>query len=84
MPATCQCCASTIRRRALSGNLLEASIGDWLEEAAAMLGLLGERRTLVVGSSMGGWIALVLARQLARAGEIDRLAGLVLIVRLST
>jgi pimeloyl-ACP methyl ester carboxylesterase len=61
------------------GNLLEASIGDWLEEAAAMLGLLGERRTLVVGSSMGGWIALVLARQLARAGEIDRLAGLVLI-----
>ena len=49
-----------------------------------MLGLLGERRTLVVGSSMGGWIALVLARQLARAGEIDRLAGLVLIVRLST
>jgi len=61
------------------GNLLEASIGDWLEEASAMLGLLGRRRTLVVGSSMGGWIALLLARQLLRAGEIDRLAGLVLI-----
>jgi CHAD domain-containing protein len=43
------------------GNLLEASIGDWLEEASAMLGLLGRRRTLVVGSSMGGWIALEVA-----------------------
>ena len=62
-----------------SGNLLEASIGDWLEEASAMLGLFGRRRTLVVGSSMGGWIALLLARQLLRAGKIDRLAGLVLI-----
>ncbi len=61
------------------GNLLEATIGDWLEEADAMLGLLGKRRTIVVGSSMGGWIALLLARQLARGGEIARLAGLVLI-----
>ncbi len=62
-----------------SGNLLEASIGDWLQEATAMLDLLGKRRTLVVGSSMGGWIALLLARQLLRSGEIERLAGLVLI-----
>jgi pimeloyl-ACP methyl ester carboxylesterase len=62
-----------------SGSLLEASIGDWLEEATAVLNLLGERRALIVGSSMGGWIALLLARQLARAGEIARLAGLVLI-----
>jgi alpha-beta hydrolase superfamily lysophospholipase len=33
----------------------------------------------VIGSSMGGWIALLLARQLARAGALERLAGLVLI-----
>jgi pimeloyl-ACP methyl ester carboxylesterase len=62
-----------------SGSLLEASIGDWLEEASAVLGLLGKRRALIVGSSMGGWIALLLARHLARIGEIKRLAGLVLI-----
>ena len=62
-----------------SGSLLEASIGDWLEEASAVLGLLGTRRALIVGSSMGGWIALLLARQLARADAIARLAGLVLI-----
>jgi pimeloyl-ACP methyl ester carboxylesterase len=62
-----------------SGSLLEASIGDWLEEATAILNLLGKRRALIVGSSMGGWIALLLARQLMRAGEIAQLAGLVLI-----
>ena len=46
------------------GDLLEASIGDWLEEAAAMLDLLLPRgRTIVIGSSMGGWMALLLARQ---------------------
>ena len=49
-----------------SGSLLEASIGDWLEEASAVLDLVGKRRTVLVGSSMGGWIALLLARQLAR------------------
>jgi len=61
------------------GNLLEASIGDWLEETSTVLQLLEDRRTVVVGSSMGGWIALLLARQLAQAGTLERLAGLVLI-----
>ena len=33
----------------------------------------------MVGSSMGGWVALLLARALAEAGESARLAGMVLI-----
>lgn len=60
------------------GDLLQASVGDWLEEAAAMLALTGERRLILVGSSLGGWIALLLARALAKAGD-TRLGGLVLI-----
>jgi pimeloyl-ACP methyl ester carboxylesterase len=60
------------------GNLLEASIGDWLEEAAAALRLIGGRRALLIGSSMGGWMALLLARALAQSGK-DQVAGLVLI-----
>jgi esterase/lipase len=60
------------------GNLLQASIGDWLEESTAMLGLLEGRRVILVGSSMGGWIALLLAHAIARAGGTP-LAGLVLI-----
>jgi pimeloyl-ACP methyl ester carboxylesterase len=61
------------------GDLLQASIGDWLEEASSVLDLVGRRRAILVGSSMGGWIALLLARKLAQVGALERLAGLVLI-----
>lgn len=63
------------------GDLLEASIGDWLEEASAMFRLLLAQtpRAILIGSSMGGWIALLLARKLAQEGALRRLAGLVLI-----
>jgi pimeloyl-ACP methyl ester carboxylesterase len=63
------------------GDLLDASIGDWLEEACFMLALLLARtpRAILIGSSMGGWIGLLLARKLAEEGALDRLAGLVLI-----
>jgi len=61
------------------GALLDATIGDWLEEAIAAFGLLTAGRVIVVGSSMGGWLALLLARHLVRAGRSGRLGGLVLI-----
>jgi pimeloyl-ACP methyl ester carboxylesterase len=61
------------------GRLIEATIGDWLEEANAVLELLGSRRAVVVGSSMGGWIALLLARRLAEQDKLQQLAGLVLL-----
>ncbi len=50
------------------GTLLEAAIGDWLEEATAVLDLIGARPIVLVGSSLGGWIALLLARALAQGG----------------
>jgi pimeloyl-ACP methyl ester carboxylesterase len=59
------------------GDLRDGTIGDWLEEAVAAFRLLEGRRAVIVGSSMGGWIALLLARHLAKEG--GRLAGLVLI-----
>jgi len=63
------------------GDLLRASIGDWLEEAECVLRFAGSKvaRMILVGSSMGGWIALLLARRLAERAELGRLAGLVLI-----
>jgi len=63
------------------GDLKHAAIGDWLEEAYVMLELLLAKtpRAIAVGSSMGGWIALLLARRLANEGALDRLAGLVLV-----
>jgi esterase/lipase len=60
------------------GSLLQTCVGDWLEEATAMLALAGDRRLVLVGSSLGGWIALLLARALKAAGDA-RLGGLVLI-----
>lgn len=59
------------------GDFALGTISRWLEEALAIF----ETTTgpqLVVGSSMGGWIALLLARALAASGG-RRLAGLVLI-----
>lgn len=61
------------------GDFLQASIGDWLEEAIAAWGRMGPEPRIVIGSSMGGWLALLLARHLASAGRAHELAGLVLI-----
>lgn len=61
------------------GDLLDATIGDWLEESIAVWELMGARPRIVIGSSMGGWIALLLARHLVRARRSHELAGLVLI-----
>jgi len=61
-----------------AGDFLAATISDWLEEAIAVFDRFTSGRQIVVGSSMGGWIALLLADALRRRGE-ERLAGLVLI-----
>jgi pimeloyl-ACP methyl ester carboxylesterase len=60
------------------GSLAEATIGDWLEESIAAARLAKSSKLIVIGSSMGGWLALLLARHLARSGA-NPLAGLVLI-----
>jgi pimeloyl-ACP methyl ester carboxylesterase len=61
------------------GDLTQAVIGDWVEESIAVWELMGRGPRIVIGSSMGGWIALLLARHLARQGRSHELAGLVLI-----
>ncbi|MDE2362819.1 MAG: alpha/beta fold hydrolase [Hyphomicrobiales bacterium] len=61
------------------GTFEEGTISRWLEEALAVFRLHTQGPQILVGSSMGGWIALLLARELARAGEQGRIAGMVLI-----
>jgi pimeloyl-ACP methyl ester carboxylesterase len=64
----------------LSGGRFEdGTISRWLEESLAAFRALTEGPQILVGSSMGGWLALLLARELERAGELARLAGMVLI-----
>lgn len=52
-----------------SGVFEEGCIGDWLADARAVLALTTGPQVLV-GSSMGGWIALLLARERPVAGLV--------------
>ena len=57
-----------------SGRFEEGAIGDWAEDTLAVVTALTSGALVVVGSSMGGWQALLLARSCP-----DRIAGLVTI-----
>jgi pimeloyl-ACP methyl ester carboxylesterase len=63
------------------GAFVDGTIGRWLEESLTVFDACCAGPQVVIGSSMGGWIALLLARELARRGDAKRatLAGLVLI-----
>src|SRR2546423_11885522 len=59
------------------GKFTDGTIGRWLEESVAIFERFCEGPQVVIGSSMGGWIALLLARELAKRGEgRGSLAGL--------
>jgi pimeloyl-ACP methyl ester carboxylesterase len=58
------------------GEFADGTISRWLEEARSVLDRFAPGRQVIVGSSMGGWIALRLAESLRDTG---RIAGLVLI-----
>jgi len=57
-----------------SGLFCDGCIGDWLTDAEAVITELTEGPVILVGSSMGGWISLLLAQRLGA-----RLVGLVTI-----
>ncbi|ERF84484.1 alpha/beta hydrolase [Bradyrhizobium viridifuturi] len=62
------------------GEFADGTIGRWLEESVAVFSQFCSGSQVVIGSSMGGWMALLLAREIARrGGRKAQLAGLVLI-----
>jgi pimeloyl-ACP methyl ester carboxylesterase len=62
------------------GAFVDGTIGRWLEESVAVFERFCVGPQVVIGSSMGGWMALLLARQIAkRPASRASLAGLVLI-----
>lgn len=61
------------------GTFVEGTIGRWLEESLAVYERFCEGPQIVIGSSMGGWIALLLARELRRRNAAAPLKGMVLI-----
>ena len=61
------------------GDFTEGTIGRWLEESVAVFTRFAQGPQVVVGSSMGGWIALLLARELRQRKGAAPIAGMVLI-----
>jgi pimeloyl-ACP methyl ester carboxylesterase len=62
------------------GAFIDGTIGRWLEESLAVFEQFCSGPQVVIGSSMGGWMALLLAREMAkRSDRRASLAGLVLI-----
>ncbi|WP_299887029.1 alpha/beta hydrolase [uncultured Ruegeria sp.] len=57
-----------------SGEFTDGCIGDWHQDTAAAISSLTQGPLIVVGSSMGGWQALLLARAMP-----ERIAGMVTI-----
>src|SRR6201993_3158439 len=57
------------------GAFIDGTIGRWLEESLAVFEQFCSGPTVVIGSSMGGWMALLLARELAKRATNASLAG---------
>jgi len=57
-----------------SGRFEDGTIGRWLDDALAVIDSETTGRLVLVGSSMGGWLSLLVALK-----RTERLAGLVLI-----
>jgi pimeloyl-ACP methyl ester carboxylesterase len=61
------------------GRFEDGTVTRWLDETLAVIRAATKGPLLLVGSSMGGYLALLAARALAQAGEAERLAGMALI-----
>jgi pimeloyl-ACP methyl ester carboxylesterase len=61
------------------GEFRAGTISRWLEEAIAVIDTLKPKKLVLVGSSMGGWIALRLVQELKKRKKAPKLEGIVLI-----
>ncbi|MDO9416433.1 alpha/beta hydrolase [Pararhizobium sp.] len=61
------------------GAFTDGTISRWLEESLAVIAHAGCPRIVLVGSSMGGWIALRVLQELKKLDKSDHVAGLLLI-----
>src|SRR5471032_3063350 len=65
------------------GDFTDGTIGGWLQDSLAVYVRIAQGPQVVVGSSMGGWLACLMARELRKRQEKKEpaapIAGMVLI-----
>ena len=61
------------------GDFADGTIGSWLADSVAVFERFCDGPQVLIGSSMGGWMALLLAREIRKRAGKASLAGLVLI-----
>ena len=61
------------------GSLHDGTISQWVRQSLAVFLAHSSGPQILIGSSMGGWIALRMIEELGKANERERIAGLVLI-----
>jgi pimeloyl-ACP methyl ester carboxylesterase len=61
------------------GAFADGTISAWLAQSLAVFREFSDGPQVLVGSSMGAWIALRMVAELAKTGEAARVGGLVLI-----
>ena len=61
------------------GRFADGAIGDWLEQSFSLFEISTRGPQILIGTSMGAWIALLLARRLNAIGRKDRLRALLLL-----
>lgn len=61
------------------GAFIDGTISRWLEESLAVFKTQTNGSQILVGSSMGGWIALRMVEELKKSSEGDKVHGLVLL-----
>ncbi|MND95445.1 2-succinyl-6-hydroxy-2,4-cyclohexadiene-1-carboxylate synthase [compost metagenome] len=64
---------------ASGGEFRNGTISRWLEETIAVIDAAAPKSVILVGSSMGGWIALRLIQELRKRAEGPKIDGTVLI-----
>ncbi|EQB08155.1 MAG: alpha/beta hydrolase [Novosphingobium lindaniclasticum] len=58
------------------GDFADGTLSRWRDEVLAVIAAAGLEQVVLVGSSMGGWLMLMVAEALAESGKVKGLVGI--------
>ncbi len=57
-----------------SGNFIDFGIGDWYQDLKSLISFLNIKKSIIIGSSMGGWVAMLYALHYPK--QVSKLIGI--------